>query len=65
VTARRTLGSGPAHPAGIRAAEADLLDGLPGDRLADLDEMRARGLFGGPRPVPQAERRVLGPGGGE
>jgi hypothetical protein len=45
VTARRTLGTGPEAPAqNIRAAQADLLDALPGVRLPDLGELRARGV---------------------
>jgi hypothetical protein len=44
---RRALGAGPEVPAqGIRAAEADLLTALPGVRLPDLDELRARGVLG-------------------
>ncbi len=47
VTTRRTLGAGPTDPAqNIRAAQADLLDALPGVRLPDLGELRARGVLG-------------------
>ncbi|WP_189554826.1 hypothetical protein [Streptomyces lavendofoliae] len=63
MTTRRALGAGPEVPAqGIRAAEADLLAALPGVRLPDLDELRARGVLGArpasaaaedPKPAPQ------------
>lgn len=44
VTTRRTLGTGPETPAhGIRGAQADLLDALPGVRLPDLGELRKGG----------------------
>lgn len=47
VTARRILGTGLEAPAqSIRAAQADLLDALPGVRLPDLGELRARGVLG-------------------
>ncbi|MFI6727481.1 hypothetical protein [Streptomyces atratus] len=47
MTARRTLGTGPEAPSqSIRAAQADLLDALPGIRLPDLGELRARGVLG-------------------
>ncbi|MFJ6355020.1 hypothetical protein ACIQKB_36885 [Streptomyces sp. NPDC092046] len=36
MTTRRTLGAGPQDPAAVRAAQADLLDELPGIRLPDL-----------------------------
>ncbi|MFI5685577.1 hypothetical protein [Streptomyces sp. NPDC051636] len=63
MTARRTLGTGPEAPHNIRAAQADLLDSLPGVRLPDLDELRARGVLGAlPAAVP-APRRTLGAGG--
>ncbi|WP_404200566.1 hypothetical protein [Streptomyces tauricus] len=40
---RRRLGAGPGAPVpGIRAMQADLLDGLPGVRITDLGELRAR-----------------------
>ena len=61
VTVRRVLGSGPEPSADVRAAEADLSQALPGERWADLQELRAGGLFGGPEPRPPAVRR-LGPG---
>jgi hypothetical protein len=60
VTVRRSLGAGPA---GIRAAEADLLGTLPGGRLPDLDALRDRGVFEAPAAVPRGERRILGMGG--
>lgn len=44
---RRPLGTGPV-PADIRAREADLSEELPGERWADIEELRARGLFGVP-----------------
>ncbi|GGZ27881.1 hypothetical protein [Streptomyces nitrosporeus] len=65
---RRALGPGPEPTADVRAAEADLSQALPGERWADLEELRDRGLFGepepepGPEPQPRAVRR-LGPGG--
>jgi hypothetical protein len=47
VMTRRVLGAGPETSVqGICAAEADLLDALPGVRLPDLDELRARGVLG-------------------
>ncbi|MFH8453919.1 hypothetical protein ACH4CD_32320 [Streptomyces fungicidicus] len=42
MTPCRALGSGPETFASIGAAQADLLDDLPGVRLPDLAEMRAR-----------------------
>ncbi|MGW1848680.1 hypothetical protein [Streptomyces sp. NPDC001966] len=40
MTVRRALGSGLQAPApSIRAAQADLLDALPGERLSDLDDL--------------------------
>ena len=63
VTARRALGAGPQDAHGIRASQADLIDALPGIRLPDLEELRARGVLGS-RPEPtHAQRRVLGVGG--
>ncbi|MEU5666522.1 hypothetical protein [Streptomyces longwoodensis] len=64
MTARRTLGAGPqtAHP--IRAAQADLINALPGVHIPDLAELRARGVLGGPTATTPAPRRILGPGGG-
>ncbi|MFD8803674.1 hypothetical protein [Streptomyces atroolivaceus] len=54
---RRPLGTGPV-PADIRAREADLSAELPGERWADIEQLRAAGLFGVPtgnRPeVPRA-----------
>ena len=64
VTARRTLGTGPEASAhSIRAAQADLLDTLPGVHLPDLDELRARGVLGNLPSTPPSPRRTLGPGG--
>ncbi|MFB8038634.1 hypothetical protein ACFC5Z_38150 [Streptomyces sp. NPDC056004] len=57
MTVRRALGSGPQAPApSIRAAQADLLDTLPGERLSDLDELRARGVVGVQLNVPSHVR---------
>ncbi|WP_369395572.1 hypothetical protein AB5J72_51510 (plasmid) [Streptomyces sp. CG1] len=39
------MAPGP-QAANIRAAQADLLDALPGVRLSDLDELRACGVLG-------------------
>ncbi|MER5619239.1 hypothetical protein [Streptomyces sp. NPDC002215] len=64
MTVRRALGSGPQAPApSIRAAQADLLDALPGERLSDLDELRARGVLGSSPAAPPSPRRTLGTGG--
>lgn len=63
VTARRTLGTGPQDPHGIRAAQADLLDALPGINLPDAAELRARGVLGAPTATTPAPRRTLGAGG--
>ncbi|MET9016930.1 hypothetical protein ABZX74_39640 [Streptomyces olivaceoviridis] len=60
---RRTLGTGPQASASIRAVEADLLDSLPGVRLPDLDELRARGVLGARPVTAPARRRSLGAGG--
>ncbi|MEV7722349.1 hypothetical protein [Streptomyces sp. NPDC088184] len=63
MTARRTLGTGPQAPAHtIRAAQADLLDTFPGERLSDLDDLRARGVLGTRPAVPPSPRRTLGTG---
>ncbi|MCX4231713.1 hypothetical protein [Streptomyces ortus] len=63
MTTRRTLGAGPDVPApGIRATQADLHDALPGVRIADLDELRARGVMGNLPPAPPRARRSLGAG---
>ncbi|MFF3663503.1 hypothetical protein [Streptomyces olivochromogenes] len=63
MTARRTLGPGPEAPAqSIRAAQADLLDALPGVRLPDLGELRARGVLGAHPAAPPSPRRSLGAG---
>ncbi|MGX4695091.1 hypothetical protein [Streptomyces sp. JNUCC 63] len=64
MTVRRTLGAGPEAPAhSIRAAQADLLDELPGVRLPDLDELRARGVLGAHPAMSASPRRTLGAGG--
>ncbi|MDQ0773048.1 hypothetical protein QF026_001514 [Streptomyces aurantiacus] len=61
VTTRRTLGAGPEAPdQGIRATQADLLDTLPGVRIADLGELRARGVVGHLSPAPPRTRRTWG-----
>jgi hypothetical protein len=63
VTTRRTLGTGPeASIQGIRAAQADLLDSLPGIRLPDLGELRTRGVVGRQHHPPSMARRSLGTG---
>ncbi|MCW8102673.1 hypothetical protein [Streptomyces tauricus] len=63
MTSRRTLGAGPEAPApGIRATQADLLDGLPGVRITDLAELRARGVMGSLPPAPPRGQRSLGAG---
>ncbi|MFE4997692.1 hypothetical protein ACFRH4_41460 [Streptomyces mirabilis] len=63
MTARRTLGTGPEAPAQhIRAAQADLLDALPGIRLPDLGEMRARGVLGTHPAALPSPRRTLSAG---
>ncbi|HLL37166.1 MAG TPA: hypothetical protein VK545_25490 [Streptomyces sp.] len=63
MTARRTLGTGPQAAHSIRAAQADLLDALPGVHLPDLDELRARGVLGAHPATTPAPRRTLGAGG--
>ncbi|GGZ29937.1 hypothetical protein [Streptomyces nitrosporeus] len=65
MTARRALGPGPETSADVRATEADLSQALPGERWADLDQLRAGGLFGEPEPAPEPRPRTprqLGPG---
>ncbi|WP_406423132.1 hypothetical protein OH809_07585 [Streptomyces sp. NBC_00873] len=63
MTTRRTLGTGPEAPAqSIRAAQADLLDALPGVHLPDLGELRARGVLGAHPAAPPSPRRALGAG---
>ncbi|MFF3139251.1 hypothetical protein [Streptomyces mirabilis] len=64
MTARRTLATGPQDAHSIRATQADLLDALPGVRLPDLDELRARGVLGAHPATSPSERRTLGAGGG-
>jgi len=44
---RRPLGTGPV-PADRCAREADLSERLPGERWADIEQLRAAGLFGVP-----------------
>jgi hypothetical protein len=63
VTARRTLGTGPQAAHNIRAAQADVLDVLPGVRLPDLDEPRACGVLGAHTATSPAPLRTLGVGG--
>ncbi|MFJ5901133.1 hypothetical protein ACIQFZ_38365 [Streptomyces sp. NPDC093064] len=63
MTARRTLGTGPEAAHSIRAAQADLLDALPGVRLPDVAELRARGVLGAPSATFPQPRRTLGAGG--
>lgn len=63
MTSRRTLGTGPEAPAqGIRAAQADLLDALPGVRLPDLSDLRTRGVLGATPAATPSPRRALGTG---
>lgn len=64
VTARRTLGFGPQVTThSILAAQADLLDALPGVRIPDLDQLRDRGVLGAHTASARGPRRVLGAGG--
>ncbi|MFI6039269.1 hypothetical protein ACIBBD_35140 [Streptomyces sp. NPDC051315] len=63
MTARRTLGSGPQAAHTIRAAQADLIDDLPGIQLPDVAELRARGVLGSATATSPAPRRALGAGG--
>ncbi|MFF3959412.1 hypothetical protein ACFYY1_40465 [Streptomyces sp. NPDC001890] len=64
MNACRALGSGPQAPTpSIRAAQADLLDALPGERLSDLDELRARGVLGTRPAALPSPRRTRGTGG--
>ncbi|WP_234428194.1 hypothetical protein, partial [Streptomyces badius] len=64
MTTRRALGAGPeaSGPSSIRAAEADILDALPGMRLPDLHDLRARGVVGSHLPATASTRRALGSG---
>ncbi|MCX4419447.1 hypothetical protein [Streptomyces mirabilis] len=63
MTTRRTLGTGPeAPPQNIHAAQADLLDALPGIHLPDLGELRTRGVLGTHPAAPPSPRRTLGAG---
>lgn len=59
MTSRRALGTGPQ----IRAAQADLLAALPGLRLPDLDDLRARGVLGAHPADTPTRHRALGAGG--
>ncbi|SOE47288.1 hypothetical protein SAMN05446589_0116 [Streptomyces sp. OV198] len=60
VATRRTLGTGPEAPAqNIRAAQANLLDALPGIHLPDLGELRTRGVLGSHPATPPSPRRTL------
>ncbi|AKN75023.1 hypothetical protein QR97_39830 [Streptomyces sp. PBH53] len=62
MTARRALGSGPHDTHSIRAPQADLIDSLPGIRMPDIADLRARGVLG-PHPVTApSPRRSLGAG---
>lgn len=45
MTTRRQLGTGPNALAHVRATEADLHTTLPGIRLPDLLDLRARGVL--------------------
>ncbi|MEU1651123.1 hypothetical protein ACH46N_21965 [Streptomyces pristinaespiralis] len=62
MTDRRNLGTGPETPAHLHAAQADLLDTLPGVHLPDLDELRARGTLGVRPTASLSPRRSLGAG---
>ncbi|WP_330469335.1 hypothetical protein OG547_35395 (plasmid) [Streptomyces longwoodensis] len=63
MTARRSLGPGPQAAHTIRAAQADLIDALPGVHIPDLAELRARGVLGGSKATSSTPRRILGAGG--
>ncbi|MFJ6122828.1 hypothetical protein [Streptomyces sp. NPDC092129] len=54
MTARRTLDT---------ATQADLLDAVPGIRLPDVGELRARGVLGAYPATEPVRRRTLGAGG--
>ncbi|MFE2671062.1 hypothetical protein [Streptomyces mirabilis] len=63
MTTRRTLGTGPdARAQNIRAAQADLLDTLPGIHLPDLGELRTRGVLKAHPTALPSPRRSLGAG---
>ncbi|MFE2467591.1 hypothetical protein [Streptomyces mirabilis] len=63
MTTRRTLGTGPEAPAqNIRAAQADLLNALPGIHLPDLGELRTRGVLKAHPTAPPSPRRTLSTG---
>lgn len=47
----------------IRAAQADLMDALPGVHLPDVADLRARGVLGSTTTPTSAPRRALGIGG--
>ncbi|MGV9937538.1 hypothetical protein ACWDY4_44820 [Streptomyces olivaceoviridis] len=63
MTARRTLGTSPQAGHSIRAAQADLLDALPGLHLPDVDKLRSRGVLGTRPAMLPAPRPTLGTGG--
>lgn len=63
VTARRTLSAGPQAERTFRAAQADLLVSLPGIRLPDLEDLRARGVLSARPATTPAPRRFPGAGG--
>lgn len=63
MTNRRALGAGPRTAHTIRAAQADLIDALPGVHLPDIAELRARGVLGSSTATTPAQRRPLGAGG--
>lgn len=44
-TMRRPLGTGPGDLSRVRATEADLHTALPGIRLPDVADLRARGVL--------------------
>ncbi|MFF2509390.1 hypothetical protein ACFVTY_39425 [Streptomyces sp. NPDC058067] len=50
-------------PRAIRASQADLIHALPGIRLPDVAELRARGVVGCLTEPAPAPRRTLGAGG--
>ncbi|MEU6688122.1 hypothetical protein [Streptomyces sp. NPDC046832] len=59
MTARRALGSGPQAAHTIRAAQADLMDALPGVHIPDVADLRARGVLGSTATPTSAPRRAL------
>lgn len=62
MTARR-LGPGLHTAHTIRAAQADLLDTLPGVGLPDVGELCACGVLGTRPTTPPRPQRILGVGG--